>query len=194
MKYLIEKEEKLLLRTLRDTKGKKAERDYMMMLIGFNCGLRASEIIGLNVGDLRGKEELYIRPEIAKRSKERIIHIKSDKPNLQVAIRNFIKMKVTWREGIHDEDPMFVSKKGGRLSKRSLQETFQRWCIQVGLVNGRKAAYSVHSMRHSFAKRMVEREVKLTTVQKLLGHSSLASTGIYTEASRDEMREAVNAR
>jgi site-specific recombinase XerD len=56
------------------------------------------------------------------------------------------------------------------------------------------ALYGVHSCRHTFAKRLLERGVKLPTVQKLLGHASLASTGIYTEASWEEMVEAVEAR
>jgi len=54
--------------------------------------------------------------------------------------------------------------------------------------------YSVHSLRHTFAKRMTSRGVKPQTVQKLLGHASLASTGIYTEASWEELVDAVEAR
>jgi integrase/recombinase XerC len=194
MKYLTENEEKLLLRTIQGRKGKKAERDSTILSLGFNTGLRCSEIIGLNVGDIRGRDRLHVRAEIAKRAKERDIPLNK---RTQAIFRNFIKMKLKWREGIQDEAPLFISKKKGRLSKRSLEELFEFWCIEAALtrsVQGKeKPFYTVHSMRHTFAKRLLQRGADITVIQKLLGHSSLASTGIYTEAGIEEMEEAVNA-
>ena len=72
MKYLTEKEEKILLSTIREIKGKRADRDYTIIFLGLNTGLRCSEIIGLNVGDVRNREKVFVRPEIAKRAKARI--------------------------------------------------------------------------------------------------------------------------
>lgn len=194
MKYLTEKEEKHLLKTIAEVKGKRAERDYMILFLGFNTGLRCSEIIGLNIGDVRGKEKLYVRQETAKRSKARIVPLSK---RLSASIRNFIKLKLQWREGIQDDSPLFVSKKNNRLSKRALQDLFEYWCIRAGLTRyhagEEKALYTVHSMRHSFAKRLRQRGYTIEHVQKLLGHSSLASTGIYTEVDDEELQEAVNA-
>jgi len=194
MKYLTEKEEKALLSTIREIKGKRAERDYIVIFLGLNTGLRCSEIIGLNIGDVRNREKLFVRPEIAKRAKARIIPINK---KLQIAIKRFIKNKLLWGEGIQDEAPLFISKKGNRLSKRALQDLFEHWCKRAGLVrsaNGSaRAEYTVHSMRHSFAKRLMQRGYSLAVVQKLLGHASLASTGIYTEVDYEETEEAVNA-
>lgn len=200
MKYLPEPEEKKLLRTVKEVKGKKAGRDYMILFLGFNTGLRLSEIIGLNVGDLRGKEKLYVRPETTKATKcykdaegntkkkpvGRLIPLSK---KLQIALREFMKYKLSWREGIQDGSPLFISKKGERLSRRAIQEVFAYWRDRSGL-----DGYTVHSMRHSFGKRLAEREVALPTIQKLLGHASLASTGIYLEAGYEEMKEAVEAR
>lgn len=196
MKYLMEYEEKKLLRTVHGTKGKKAERDYMILFLGFNTGLRLMEIISLNVGDVRGKARLFVRPETTKKtismpagSKCAIGRTIPLSIKLQQELKRFISLKLTWREAIHDDAPLLVSKKGSRLSKRSLQEMFDVSQEQAGI-----EGYTVHSMRHSFAKRLIQRGVALATVQKLLGHKSLASTGIYVEAGIEEMEEAVNAR
>lgn len=228
MKYLTEPEEKKLLRTARDTKGKKAERDYMILFLGFNTGLRLNEMICLNVGDVRGKERLFVRPETTKKTRNALCVMRDGSTAktqkvavgrtvplskaLQQAMRKFMSLKLQWREGIQDDAPLFVSKKGGRLSRRALQEMFEEWCIKTGLTApsplphpptgsplsireraGVRGCYTVHSMRHSFAKRLLQRGVALPTVQKLLGHSSLASTGVYTEAGIEEMEEAVAA-
>lgn len=201
MKYLSEREEKTLIRTVSQYKGKKAGRDRLILLIGFGTGLRLTEMVGLNVGDVRNKEKLFVRPGTSKRTlnnahgnkkaKGRIVPLRR---SLQREIRNFIKHKLTWREGIHDEDPLFISKKGNRLSPRMLQKLFEEWCIKAGLATSGRPDYSVHSMRHSFAMRLQDRGVRISTIQKLLGHQSLASTGVYTEASMEEMQEAVEAR
>jgi integrase/recombinase XerC len=200
MKYLTEKEEKLLLKTVREMKGKKAERDYMILFLGFNTGLRLSELIGLNVGDVRGREKLYVRPETTKgtkaykdaEGKTKKKPVGRDVPisrKLQAAIREFIKYKLRWREGIQDDSPLFISKKGERLSRRAVQEVFAHWRDRSGL-----DGYTVHSMRHSFGKRLAQRGIAPATIQKLLGHASLGSTGVYIEAGYEEMQEAVEAR
>jgi len=195
MKYLSEKEEKHLLRTVRSTKGKKAERDYMILQLGFGLALRADELANLTVGDVRNRETLYVRPEIAKLSSSGTVPISKD---LQGIIRNFIKLKQTWKESINDAAPLFVSRNGGRLSKRSLQESVEGWMILAGLTTTKDskvvALYSTHSLRHSCLMRMRERGVRLETVQKFARHKSLASTGIYTEATIDEMIEAAEMR
>ena len=193
MKSLTEREQKQLLKTVRETKGKRAERDYCLLEIGFNTGLRRAEIHGLNVGDVRNMEKLNVRPEIAKRHKNRVVTIHKD---LRRIIKTFIRLKLTWGEGIQDDAPLFMSRKGNRVSVRDINEIFEYWCIKSGLVfnvNGKlKAQFSVHSMRHSFATRLVQRGSSINAVQKLLGHSSLASTGVYTEATPEECEEAVN--
>lgn len=195
MKYLAVGEEKTLLRTVREIKGKKAERDRIIIETLLNTGLRAAELVGMDVGDLRNKEKLYVRPEIAKGGKGRFIPVSAD---LQRMLKGFFRDKLQWKESIRDDAPLFVSRNGGRLSKRSLQELVEYWFIRAGLTTTKKGAvialYSVHSLRHTCFKRMQERHVELTTIQKIAGHATLASTGIYTEATWEEMVEAVEAR
>ncbi len=200
MKYLTEQEEKVLLRMIKTVAGStelvsvgaKAQRDLMIVELILGTGLRAAELVGLNVGDVRNREKLFVRPEIAKRGKGRFVPICSD---LQKRLKRFMAWKLTQKEKIRDEAPLFVSRTGDRLSKRSLQETIQGWMVKAELTTsegGRVVAlYGVHSLRHTFAKRMQERGVNLTTIQKLLGHASLSSTGIYTEAGWSELVDAV---
>jgi integrase/recombinase XerC len=192
MKYLTEREEKSLLKMVGSIKGKKAERDTVIIGFLLDTGLRAAELVGLNVGDVRGREKLHVRPEIAKGSKERFIPICVD---AQRMMKRFISTKLSAKESIRDDAPLFISRTGERLSKRSLQELVEGWMILSGLMSSTGAAlYSVHSLRHTCFKRMQERGVHLTTIQKIAGHASLASTGIYTEASWEEMVDAVEAR
>jgi len=194
MKYLTEIDQKKLFRTPGETKGKKAERDLMILFFLFYLGLRCSELVGLNLADVKNRDRLYIRPEITKRAKPRILPLNK---KLQSAIKNFLKLKLTWGESLQDESPLFISKKNNRLSKRSLQDLFEYWCKRADLTRNdkgkEKSLYSVHSARHSFAKRLLQRGYTLQHVQKLLGHSSLASTGIYCEVDYEELEEAVNA-
>lgn len=192
MKYLTENEEKILLKTVREIKGTKAERDAVIIDFMLCTGLRAAELVGLNVGDVRSKEKLHVRADIAKRGKERFVPICAD---AQRMMKRFISVKLALKESIRDDAPLFVSRNNGRLAKRSLQELVEGWMIRSGLTASTgEALYSAHSLRHTCFKRMQERGVQLTTIQKLAGHASLASTGIYTEATWEEMTEAVEAR
>jgi integrase len=195
MKYLSEKEEKTLIRTVREVKGKKAERDHVIIRIGLGLALRAGELAGLTVGDVRNRETLYVRPEIAKMNSAGTVPISRD---LQALIRNFIKLKLIWKEPINDTAPLFVSRNGDPLSKRSLQESIENWMIFSGLTTTRGddiiPLYSTHSLRHSCLMRMRERGVRIETIQKFARHKSLASTGIYTEATLEEMAEAAEMR
>lgn len=195
MKYLSQYEEKALIRTVREIKGTKAERDWFMIELLLGTGLRLTELHGLNVGDLRNKEKLYIRPETAKFGKGRFVPVSVD---LQKRVRSFLALKMKSGELIRDDSPLFVSRLGDRLSQRSIQEAVEGWMIRANLITTKSGKtvplYSVHSLRHTCFQRMRERGVSLQAIQKIAGHASLASTGIYTEATWEECVEAVEAR
>lgn len=192
MKYLSEQEAKRLIKTVRERKGYKAARDLMIINLILNTGLRACETVGLTVGDVRNKEKLYVRPETAKRSKARFVPINKF---TQGALKSFFRLKLQAGESINEAAPLFISKKKNLLSKRALQDLIEAWILRSGLTTTKDGKiiplYSVHSLRHTCFKRMRERGVGLEVIQKIAGHSSLASTGIYTEATYDEMEEAV---
>ena len=181
-------EEKKLVGFVSKLKGKQAARDRMILDVGFGLGLRVAEIAGLTVGHVRLREKLIV---IGKGRKERIVPISR---GLQRAIKDFIRQKLVWKESIHDDAPLFVSKKGTRLVKRAIQQMFEAWCLRSGLLasNG-KAAYTCHCMRHTFAMRLRERGYTIESVAELLGHSSLNSTRVYFRPSMEELIEAVES-
>jgi site-specific recombinase XerD len=192
MKYLTIDEQKQLVKTVKETKG--AERDYLIIELLLNTGLRASELVAVTVGDVRNKLRLYVRPEDMKRGRGRFVQLNV---RVQDLLRKWLAHKMDpLHESIEDLAPLFVTRLGKRLTKRSLQYLIEKWVIKAGLTTSRAyeivALYSTHSLRHTFAKRMQERGVPLTTIQKILGHASLASTGVYTEATDQEVEEAVH--
>jgi integrase/recombinase XerC len=176
--------EKKLLSLVASIKGKRAERDRMVMEIGFGLGVRVAELRRIDVGHVRNKESITI---LGKGNKERILPLSK---HLQRQIKSYIKMKLLWKESIHDDAPLFVSQMGGRLEKRSLQEMFEKWCLRAGLIaeNG-KAEYTFHCMRHTCAMRLRERGYDIEQVAEWLGHSSLNSTRVYFRTSMEELTE-----
>lgn len=193
MKYLTMEEQKTLVRAAKETKG--AERDYVIIETLLNTGLRATELCAVNVGDVRNKARLYVQPEAMKGGRGRFVPLNV---RIQDILRKWIAAKMSDRhESIEDTAPLFLTKTGRRLTRQDLtQSIVGPWMITAGLTTTKDgetvALYSSHSLRHTFAKRMIERGAKLEAVQKILGHTSLASTGIYIEASDQEMDEAVH--
>lgn len=192
MKYLTQSEQTQLIKTIKSMQG--TERDFAIVELFLNSGLRVSEMAGLVIADVTNKQRLFVRPETAKRGKGRFVplHVKA-----QDLIHTCIRLKLERRESIADEAPLFVSRLGEALTKRSIQNLVERWMTKAGLVCGTgKALFSVHSLRHTFAVRFLERNghstKALRSLQKILGHSSLASTGVYLEATDTEMAETMH--
>ena len=192
MKYLTQDEQKQLVRTVKETKG--AERDYVIIELLLNTGLRASELCAVNVGDVRNKSRLYVQPKAMKNGRGRFVPLNV---RIQDILRKWIAHKMAVRhESIEDIAPSFVSKGGRRITRQDLtQAIIEKWMMRAGLTTTKDgnvmALYSSHSLRHTCFKRMRERGVSLEVIQKIAGHKSLASTGIYTEATEQEVDEAV---
>lgn len=203
MKYLTLDEQKQLTKTVWGAKH--AERDATIIELFLNSGLRVSEMAGLLVGDVRNKQRLFVRPEIAKR-RQRSTPEGKPRPNsrfvplhvkAQDLIHTWIRMKLERRESIEDSAPLFVSRLGEPLTKRALQGMVEKWMVKAGLVSGTgEALFSVHSLRHTFAIQFLERNGQSTkalrSLQKILGHASLSSTGVYLEATDKEMAETMH--
>ncbi len=205
MKYLTIDEQKQLVKTVREVKG--AERDAVMIDFLLNTGLRVSELAGLLVGDVRNKQRLFVRPEIAKRKQRKN---PEGKPrtnsrtvplnvNTQDMLHIWISLKLgTLHESIEDSAPLFITRLGGAMPKRSIQNIIEKWMIRAGITTMRKgkvaALYSVHALRHTYAMRARERGVDIETIQDNLGHASLSSTGVYvrtSDAKKEEMARLV---
>ncbi|WP_281278448.1 tyrosine-type recombinase/integrase [Paenibacillus zeisoli] len=175
-----------LSRFLQSVDGKHRLRNMAVFLLMSYMGLRVGEVHALNLADFNPERKLL--SVYGKGRKWRSIPVpEAVKEVLQQAITDRLK---PWRA---KETAMFISQKGRRLSIRCIQQiaadTFDRFQHEVP--QDRRAAYSSHKLRHSFATMLLRKGADLRTVQELLGHSSIQTTTIYTHITSREKEEAV---
>lgn len=144
-------------------------RDLSMFELMYSSGLRLSELAGLNLHsvDRRGGEVRVL----GKGSKERILPV--GRKALEALARWLEVRQAIAPEG---EPALYVSRRGDRLSPRSIQSRLSRW----GLTKGADQRLHPHLLRHSFASHMLESSGDLRAVQELLGHADIATTQVYT--------------
>ncbi len=159
-------------------------RDRAMLETIYSTGIRVSEVVAINRGDIdESGEAIIIR---GKGKKERLVPLGSHALN---ALRHYLQMLTTeeTKAGVpaKTESPLFVNKHGGRLSSRSVRRKVSKYLMQVGL----DPDISPHTLRHSFATHMLDNGADLRSVQELLGHQSLSTTQIYTHLTSQRLRE-----
>jgi len=160
--------------------GKTPRRDRALLELAYSAGLRASEIIGLEVGDIEWTER-YVKVT-GKGNKERVSLFGE---TCFLAMDDYFR---TERVASTEGNPLFTNDKGKRLTTRTLQNVIKRWALRVGL----PPTVSPHTLRHSFATHLLDGGADLKTVQQLLGHEDLATTQIYTHVSIERLRDAVS--
>jgi integrase/recombinase XerC len=159
-----------------------AVRDRAILETAYSAGLRVSELVGLNDGDLDFPAGiLRIR---GKGKKERLSPIGSYASR---ALKQWqAKRTLSPREKTGREAPVFTNKFGTRLTTRSVARMLEKYIQETGL-DGRT---SPHTLRHSFATHLLDRGADIRSVQELLGHKSLVTTQIYTHVSTANLRAA----
>ena len=177
-RYLTLSEAKSLLSSV-DSKNK--ERDYCILCIFLNCGLRISEIVGLNITDVR---EDHLRV-FGKGSKERIIY-------LNQATSDAIAQYMDVRKSIAaiDKNALFLSNRRKRISREAVHSMVKQSLKRAGLDADK---YSSHKLRHTAATLMLQNGVDVRTLQEVLGHENLNTTQIYTHIDNTELRIAADA-
>jgi integrase len=187
--YLTIAEEKKLLQTLKARKGKQAERDYMLISLGRASGLRRAELAALNVGDVFGKDRLVIHAGIAKKGGIGEIYLNKE---IQAQLLRFFRLKKKWGESLDFRAPLFVSRRGNRISVRAINDLMTKWCKQAGI-----AHYTPHALRHTKARRIMDDRRyldsddparRLLFTQKQLRQKSINSTTIYTAPTKEQMK------
>jgi integrase/recombinase XerD len=157
-----------------------ALRDRALLETMYACGLRASEAIGLELGDL-DLDAAILRAR-GKGSKERIIPIGS---KAVAALRRYLARGRPTLVGLRDERHVFVNQRGGPLSRQGLYKIVQRHARAAGLEH----RMSPHTLRHSFATHLLTGGCDLRSLQEMLGHADIATTQIYTHLSADRLRD-----
>ncbi|NIA23467.1 MAG: tyrosine recombinase XerC [Proteobacteria bacterium] len=169
------------LMTLPDTNKWKGLRDRAILELLYSTGMRASELINLNVDDIDFEDETV--KVFGKGKKERIIPFNQSSAN---AIKNYLTVRGKMIK--EKENALIINKNGIRLSQRSLVRIVKSY-INVA-APGKKA--SPHVLRHTFATHLLDSGADLRAVQALLGHSSLATTQIYTHVSKSRLKKIYN--
>ena len=186
-KYLSLDDSKKLLDVTYNEDTRNFQRDYAIITLFLNCGMRLSELVGINITDIDFDEcKLNV---IGKGNKERTIYLNKA---CMKAISDYLQIRP--KEGIkhdkkHSEKALFLSERKERISNRTVQYVVNKELAKAGLDTTK---YSVHKLRHTAATLMYQYgQVDIRALQELLGHESIATTEIYTHVSNDQVRKAV---
>ncbi len=157
-------------------------RDRAMLEVLFSTGVRVSELVNLNFGDVE-YEGRTIRVR-GKGKKQRTTPIGT---TALAAIQKYLQLRrADVRSANFDQQALFVNKHGQRLSTRSVRRKLDKYLVQAGL----DPSISPHTLRHSFATHMLANGADLRSVQELLGHQSISTTQIYTHLTTPRLKEA----
>ena len=168
-------------RLLNAVDGKNKERDYCILCLFLNCGLRISEMVGLNLADIR-QDSLLIH---GKGNKERVVYLND-------ACVQALNDWLTVRKDIvtSDKKAVFLSSRRTRISVDAVQVMVHKTLLRAGLD---ASHISPHKLRHTAATLMLQNGVDVRTLQELLGHESLNTTQIYTHSANAELKKAAAA-
>jgi integrase/recombinase XerD len=155
-------------------------RDRALLELMYACGLRASEAIGLNVGDLDLRAGV-LRAH-GKGSKERLVPAGRQ---AIAAVRMYLAHGRPALVGLRDEAKLFVNRRGGGLTRQGLYKIVQRYARAAGL----EGRMSPHTLRHTFATHLLAGGCDLRSLQEMLGHADVATTQIYTHLSAERLKE-----
>ena len=183
-KYLSLDESKKLLEVSKSEDNRNSERDYAIITLFLNCGMRLSELVNINIKDITFSEsKLNV---IGKGNKERTIYLNK---SCVSAINDYLNVRP--KEGIKydSKDALFLSERRERISNRTVQLIVKKELMKAGLDINK---YSVHKLRHTAATLMYQYcNVDIRALQELLGHESISTTEIYTHVDNSQIRNAV---
>ena len=163
--------------------GNFAERNIAIITLFLNCGLRVSELVGINLSEIKFDERVLI--VLGKGNKERIIYLNDACID---ALNKYITVRQT--DGIKEKHALFISNFGNRISVRTVQWLVKKFIEQAGLDSSK---YSVHKLRHTAATLMYQNGVDIRALQEILGHENLGTTQIYTHVSNSALKKAAES-
>jgi site-specific recombinase XerD len=193
-KFLSLKEAKQLLKTARFSaesgllySHKTPVRDYFLIHLALETGLRVSEIAELNCGDIYADQKTgYLIVRKGKGSKKRLVRF-------NVEFRQHYDEYLNWKQDCNEptgqDDPLLRSShSGGNISSRALEKAFKRVAAKSGLLKH----YSIHCLRHTYACQLYKASgYNLRLVQKQLGHSNSRTTEVYADVMNTDLDESL---
>lgn len=187
-KYLSLEQSQKLLKVSDDENNRNYKRDFAITTLFLNCGLRLSELVGININDIDFDENKMT--VIGKGNKERVIYLNKSCIN---AIKDYLSSRpspsLIKRDSKSSDKALFLSEQKRRISNRTVQLIITKELKLAGL--GSKNL-SVHKLRHTAATLMYQYgNVDIRALQELLGHQSISTTEIYTHVSNEQVRDAI---
>lgn len=169
---------------LKSISGTYKERDYAILVLFLNCGLRLSELVSINIDNIDGD----VLRVIGKGNKERTVYLNKACIN---AINDYLKVRKHDSVKMQDKNALFISQQNNRISPRTVQVIVKKYIKAAGLDDTK---YSTHKLRHTAATLMYKHgNVDIRALQQILGHKSVATTQIYTHIDDERLRQAIKA-
>jgi len=171
------------LKLLENIDGEFKTRDFCIIMLFLNCGLRVSELTGINFDDIK-EDTLRV---LGKGKKERVVYLND---SCKQALSDYFEI----RKNIKNTKPkdakaLFISRNGNRISTSTVKWLVKKYCSIAGL----DSRISVHKLRHTSATLMYKNGVDLKAIQEVLGHEHLNTTEIYTHTDSETLRSAAMA-
>lgn len=174
-KYLTLEESTELLHVVKNSR-----RDYAILTLFLNCGMRLAELVSLNICDIKNEYVVIT----GKGNKQRTIHLNQ---SCRIAVDDYITHERP-TEGLKDPEALFISRNKSRISRRAVQNLVEKYLKLAGLD---AKHLSTHKLRHTAATLMHRHgHVDIRVLQEILGHENLGTTQIYTHVDSEAIKEA----
>lgn len=173
------------LELLSSVDGPNKERDYCILTLFLNCGMRLSELCGLNLSDIRSDGTMRL---LGKGNKERIVYINNA---CDEAIKAYLAVRPNDAINYADRNALFISRNKRRISNKTVQHIVKTYLEKAGLGG---QGFSTHKLRHTAATLMYQHgDVDIRVLKDILGHSNLGTTQIYTHISNAQIKTAIDS-
>ena len=173
---------RLLLEQPAKLTTSEAKRDRAMLELLYASGMRISELVALNMGDVNFEGDCFVRC-LGKGRKERIIPLYQ---NIALTVKKYVdedRLKLAHGK---KETALFLNARGDRLTRQGFWQKLKEYAKSAGL----SPQISPHTLRHSFATHMLSGGADLRSVQELLGHANISTTQVYTHLTTDQVRRS----
>ena len=154
-------------------------RDHAICTLFLNCGMRLSELVGINISHIKMDEDILT--VIGKGNKQRTVYLNKA---CKTVINDYLKIRPDIKGP--DSDALFLSERKNRISRRMVQTAISEYLEAAGL-----KGYSTHKLRHTAATLMYQNGVDVRALQEILGHENIGTTEIYTHVDNYQIRQAI---
>lgn len=173
------------LELLNSVDGPNKERDYCILTLFLNCGMRLSELCNLNISDIHSDGSMRI---LGKGNKERVVYLNDACAS---AIQKYLAVRPNDGIKFEDRHALFISREHRRISNKTVQHIVKMYLSKAGLDG---MGLSTHKLRHTAATLMYQHgNVDIRVLKDILGHANLGTTQIYTHVSDAQVRHAINS-